>query len=68
MKTLPVGARAYVDGKDLVTIAQAFPEGSHVLLSPHYCVRFDGGSNEQVRVGMKRVGVVKRKVLINPAV
>jgi hypothetical protein len=58
--TFPVGARVYVDGRDLATIAQSFPEGSTSLMAPHYCVRFDGGGNEQVKVSMKRVGVVKK--------
>ena len=55
---LPVGARAYVDGRDLVTIAQVFPEGSTSLMAPHYCVRFDGGDGGQVKpvesTGMSR--------------
>jgi len=57
---LPVGARAYVDGRDLVTIAQVFPHGSTSLMAPHYCVRFDGGDGGQVKVSMKRVGVIKK--------
>jgi hypothetical protein len=57
---LPVGAKAYVDGRDLVTIAQVFPEGSTSLLAPHYCVRFEGGDGGQVKVSLKRVGVVKK--------
>jgi hypothetical protein len=60
MKTFPVGARVYVDGEQLATIAQVFPEGSSSLMGPHYCVRFDGGDGGQVKVSMKRIGVVKK--------
>ncbi len=56
---LPVGARAYVDGRAVVTIAQVFPEGSTSLRRPHYCVCFDGGDGGQVKVSMRRVGVFK---------
>lgn len=59
--TFPVGARVYVDGRDLATIAQVFPEGSSSLMGPHYCVRFDGGDGGQVKVSMKRVGVTLKK-------
>jgi|WetSurMetagenome_2_1015567.scaffolds.fasta_scaffold31626_8 hypothetical protein len=60
-KTFPVGARVYVDGRDEATIAQVFPEGSTSLMGPHYCVRFKGGGNEQVKVSMKRVGVTLKE-------
>lgn len=59
-KTFPIGARVYVDGRDEAFIAQVFPEGSSSLRSPHYCVRFKGGADEQVKVSMKRVGVEKK--------
>lgn len=58
--TFPVGARVYVDGRDVVTIVQVFPEGSTSLYAPHYCVRFKGGDGGQVKVSMKRVGVIKK--------
>jgi len=59
-KTFPVGARVYVDGRDEAIVAQVFPEGSSSLMGPHYCVRFKGGDGGQVKVSMKRVGVVKK--------
>ena len=59
--TFPVGARVYIDGRDVATIAQVFPEGSTSLMAPHYCVRFEGGGDEQVKVSMKRVGVEMTK-------
>ena len=58
---LPVGARAYVNGRDDCVIVQVFPEGSTSLMSPHYCVRFIGGGSEQVKVSMDHVGVVKKE-------
>jgi hypothetical protein len=57
--TFPVGAKVYVDGRDLAVVKQAFPEGSSSFLFPHYKLDIvDGDLNVAVALG--RVGVDKR--------
>ena len=58
--TFPVGARVYIDGRDEAIVAQVFPKGSTSLAFPHYCVRFAGASRAQLKVGMSRIGIVRR--------
>jgi len=41
MPLLPIGARAYCDGRDEVIVRQTFPEGSSSYLWPHYKVCFE---------------------------
>ena len=53
MNTLPVGARAKVDGCSVVVKA-AFPKGSTSYLFPHYKVDFVGG-DKNVAVKWERV-------------
>jgi DNA polymerase III sliding clamp (beta) subunit (PCNA family) len=56
----PIGAKVLVDGQDEAIVRQAFPEGSHSLLGPHYVVRIvDGG--EIQKVPMSRVGVERKR-------
>jgi hypothetical protein len=57
-KTFPVGARVYIDGRDLAIVKAAFPEGSSSYLFPHYKVDVIGGDTN-VAVAMSRVGVKK---------
>ena len=54
MKTFPIGARVWVDGRDLAIVKGAFPEGSSSYLFPHYKLDFIQG-DKNVAVSMKRV-------------
>ena len=56
----PVGARVYVDGRDIARIAQEFPEGSSSFMFPHYKVDFEGG-DKNVAISHTRIGVNKRE-------
>ncbi len=56
----PVGAKVLVDGRDIATVKQAFPEGSSSYLFPHYKLDFVGG-DKNVAVAMKRVGVERKR-------
>jgi len=55
----PIGARIFVDGRDEAIVQQAFPEGSHTHLFPHYKLKFLEGERNVV-VATTRVGTVKR--------
>lgn len=60
-KLFPVGAKVYVDGRDLAIIAQVFPEGSASYLFPHYKVDFvNGDKNVAVCIGKVGVKLVKK--------
>ena len=55
----PVGARVYIDGRDLAIVRAAFPEGSSSYLFPHYKVDVLAG-DKNMAVAMSRIGVKKR--------
>ena len=48
-----------MDGQDEAIVSQAFPEGSHAHLWPHYIVHFVGG-DRNVTVPWKSVGVDRK--------
>jgi hypothetical protein len=50
----PSGAKVYVDGRDIATVRQAFPEGSTSYAFPHYKVDIFGG-DRNVTVRWDRV-------------
>lgn len=56
----PVGAKVYVDGRDLATVRAYFPQGSTSFAFPHYKVDIVAG-DKNVAVNVKRVGVEKKK-------
>jgi hypothetical protein len=59
-KSFPLGAKVYVNGRDLAIVKQAFPEGAEGRRWPHYKVDFvDGDKN--VVVHWKNVGVKRSR-------
>ena len=56
-RVFPPGAKVYLDGRYLVKVLQAFPEGSTSHLFPHYTIRV--GNEPPSTVAMNRIGVDK---------
>ena len=59
-KVFPIGARVYIDGRDLAIVKAAFPEGSSSYGFPHYKVDVVAG-DKNMAVSMSRVGVKLKK-------
>jgi 3D (Asp-Asp-Asp) domain-containing protein len=59
-KIFPIGARVYVDGRDLAIVKEAFPDGSSSYAFPHYRVDVIAG-DKNMAVSMSRVGVDLKK-------
>ncbi len=57
--TLVPGARAYLDGRYLVVVKAAYPQGSSSFLFPHYKIDMVGG-DRNVAVSMDRIGIDKK--------
>lgn len=55
---LAPGSLAYVDGRDVVIVREAFPTGSTSFLHPHYKVDFAEG-DKNVSVPWKRISEVR---------
>lgn len=59
-QTFPIGAKVYVDGRDLAIVRAVFPEGSTSYNFPHYKVDVIAG-DKGMAVSLSRVGVKLKK-------